>query len=98
MEDPSVMSTFDLGAVDEMDPSLAEGHRIIYDREVPFELRIQEAGQTPQEVGTLEAIKVKVLLLGEDSHPEHIKVELTSENDLFFYYLHSIDESVFAEM
>jgi hypothetical protein len=47
MEDPSLMSTFDLGAVDEMDPSLAEGHRIIYDREVPFELRIQESGQTP---------------------------------------------------
>jgi hypothetical protein len=34
------MTTFDLDAVDEMDPSLAEGHRIIYDREVPFELRI----------------------------------------------------------
>ena len=97
-QDPSIMSTFEMGAVDEMDPSLAEGHRIIYDREVPFELRIQEAGQTPQEVGTLEAIKVKVLVLGEDSSPQHIKVELTSENDLFFYYLHSIDESIFAEM
>ena len=97
-QDPSLMSTFEMGAVDEMDPSLAEGHRIIYDREVPFELRIQEAGQTPQEVGTLEAIKVKVLVLGEDSSPQHIKVELTSENDLFFYYLHSIDESIFAEM
>lgn len=67
--DPSLISTFDMGAVDEMDPSLAEGHRIIYDREVPFELRIQEAGQAPQEVGTLEAIKVKVLTLGEDSSP-----------------------------
>lgn len=39
-QDPSIMSTFEMGAVDEMDPSLAEGHRIIYDREVPFELRI----------------------------------------------------------
>jgi hypothetical protein len=47
VQEQSLMSTFDLGAVDEMDPSLAEGHRIIYDREVPFELRIQEAGQTP---------------------------------------------------
>jgi hypothetical protein len=41
---------------------------------------------------------VKVLLLGDDSSPQHIKVELTSENDLFFYYLHSIDEGIFAEM
>ena len=39
-EDVSMISTFDMGAVDEMDPSLAEGHRVIYDREVPFELRI----------------------------------------------------------
>jgi hypothetical protein len=96
--DPSLMSTFDLGAIDDMDPSLQEGHRCIYDREVPFELRIQESGQTPQEVGTLEAIKVKVMILGEDSNPQHIKVELSSENDLFFYYIHAIDESIFQEM
>lgn len=36
---------------------------MIYDREVPFELRVQEAGDGPQQVGTLEAIKVKVLTL-----------------------------------
>ena len=96
--DQSLISTFDMGAVDEMDPSLAEGHRIIYDREVPFELRIQESGQAPQEVGTLEAIKVKVLTLGEDSNPSHIKIELTSENDLFFYYVHAIDTEIFADM
>jgi len=42
---------------------LADGHKIIYDREVPFELRIQDASTGPQEVGTLEAIKVKLLVL-----------------------------------
>jgi len=36
---------------------------MIYDREVPFELRIQDANTGPQEVGTLEAIKVKLLVL-----------------------------------
>ena len=44
----------------------ADGHRIVYDREVPFELRIQDSNTGPQEVGTLEAIKVKILVLGED--------------------------------
>jgi hypothetical protein len=39
-----------------------EGHRILYDREVPFELRIHD-DNGPQEVGTLEAIRVKVLVL-----------------------------------
>ena len=51
---------------------LADGHRIVYDREVPFELRIQDSNTGPQEVGTLEAIKVKILVLGEDQNPEQI--------------------------
>ena len=43
--------------------SLAEGHVVSYDREAPFELRIQDPNSGPQEVGTLEAIRVKVLNL-----------------------------------
>ena len=92
------MNSFDFSAIEEMDPSLSEGHHVTYDREVPFELRIQDAGSGPQEVGTLEAIKTKVLVLGEDSSPRHIKVELTSENDLFFHYIHSMDETGFRRM
>jgi len=49
-----------------MDPSLAEGHQVLYDREAPFELRIQDPNSGPQEVGTLEAIRVKILTLGEN--------------------------------
>jgi hypothetical protein len=41
-ENMSVLNVFDFTAIDEMDPSLAEGHRLYYDREVPFELRIQD--------------------------------------------------------
>jgi hypothetical protein len=42
---------------------LAEGHHLLYDREAPFELRIQDPNNGPQEVGTLEAIRVKILVL-----------------------------------
>ena len=35
----------------------------MYDREAPFELRIQDPNSGPQEVGTLEAIRVKILNL-----------------------------------
>jgi len=38
----------------------------MFDREAPFELRIQDPGQGPQEVGTLEAIRIKVLLYVSD--------------------------------
>jgi hypothetical protein len=77
MSTHSVLNAFDFTAIDEMDPSLgisfskatilnfaiAEGHSVLYDREAPFELRIQDANSGPQEVGTLEAIRVKILVL-----------------------------------
>jgi len=97
-DEASLLNSFDFSAIEEMDPSLADGHRVIYDREVPFELRIQDPSSGPQEVGTLESIRVKLLVLGDDSNPQHIKVELTSENDLFFHYLHTVDEAVFRGM
>ena len=57
----------------------------MYDREVPFELRLQNLEQS-QETGTLESIRVKILLNGELKNPTSIKLELTSESDLFFHY------------
>lgn len=97
-EEASLLNSLDFSAIEEMDPSLADGHHILYDREVPFELRIQDPSAGPQEVGTLESIRVKVMLLGEDSNPQHLKLELTSENDLFFHYIHTVDESSFRVM
>ena len=66
--DESLLQTFDFSGIEELDPSIADGYRVIYDREVPFELRVQEAADGPQQVGTLEAIKVKVLLLVSSRH------------------------------
>ena len=42
---------------------IGEGHTVAFDREAPFELRIQDPNSGPQEVGTLEAIRVKSLQL-----------------------------------
>ena len=35
----SLQSSMGLHELEEVDPSLADGHRIFYEREVPFELR-----------------------------------------------------------
>lgn len=78
-----------------MDPSLSGGHRVVYDHEVPFELRVQQVADAPQEVGTLEAVKVKLLLLGAEGKPSAVRMELTSENDLFFNFAHTLDETAF---
>jgi len=41
------LNAFDFTAIEEMDPSLAEGHQVVYDREAPFELRIGENFEGP---------------------------------------------------
>lgn len=126
----------------------ADGYRVIYDRETPFELRLQDSEDGPQEVGTLEPIKVKILILvsrgsvvglaarggfrschpapcshltaawssfhvpplasllpsfflsqkGDDMSPHSLRIELSSENDLFFHYMHVIDEAGFRQL
>ena len=53
-------AAIDLEIGEENDPITSEGHRIIFQKEIPFELRIQEVGSEPQEVGTLESITVKL--------------------------------------
>ena len=55
-----------LHELEEVDPSLADGHRIFYEREVPFELRSAQGNEEPREVGALEAIRVKILALGDE--------------------------------
>jgi len=41
--------------------------------------------------GSLEAIKVKILISGPDDSPTLVRMELSSEVDLFFHYVHVID-------
>jgi hypothetical protein len=35
-------TNIDFSDIEEKDPSLSEGHLLIYDREVPFELRLED--------------------------------------------------------
>jgi len=77
----------------EQDPSVVDGFRVVYDREVPFELRANE-----EEEGQLDAVRAKILIQGESHAPEAVRVELGCESDLFFHYTHQLDELSFAEL
>ncbi|KAG8463075.1 hypothetical protein KFE25_001848 [Diacronema lutheri] len=90
----SALTQFDFSAIDEMDPVLADGQTIICDREVPFELR--HGGE--QDVGSLEAVRVKVMTLGDGAGLVTVTAELTSENDLFFHYTHAMDARAFRSV
>jgi hypothetical protein len=82
--------------IEDMDPSVADGFRIVYDREVPFELR--PADSKEHDVGALEGIKVKVLTSGEEHSITALRVELSSEADLFFHYTCVINHLGFNQL
>jgi len=60
-----------------LDPSLRDDFRPVFDREVPIERRLQSDDTTVEEIGTLEALRVKVLVQGDDSSPSAVRMELT---------------------
>ncbi len=82
------LTQYDLTKLEEMDPSLADGFQVVYDREIPLELRLQDISEEPQEVGTLESIRTKILAKtsAQDEEITQLKIEMTSETDLFFHY------------
>jgi hypothetical protein len=82
----------------ESDPSQKDGFRVVYDKQCPFEMRLQENDQAPQEVGTLEAITCRVCVQGDTANPTAVRLELSSEQDLFFHFQHTLDERAFRQV
>jgi len=90
---------FEAPDLSDLDPSTHGGFKIVYHREVPLEMRLQTTDVAPAEAGTLEAIACKICVReGEDGRPKQVKVELSSEGDLFFSYTHIVDERQFNAM
>ena len=80
----------------------ADGFTSVYDREVPIELRIRANLETEEaeEEGSLESIKAKACVKTdtEQGTTSVLKIELSSEADLFFHYTAYIDEGLFASI
>lgn len=68
-----------------MDPSQTKGFALKFQVQIPVELRVME---TADQLGTIENIDFKLFVKGPKANPSEIKVELTSEVDLFFHYTH----------
>jgi len=52
----------------------------------------------PESEGTVENIQLRIFIEGDKNKPVNIKIELISENDLFFNYVSITNESIFAKM
>ena len=93
----NILSNFDFTSIYSKDPSLSEGHKLLYNREVPFELRLEDK-DGPQEVASFESLGCKVLYKGQENNINQIRIELSCENDLFFHFTSVIDEETFKLM
>ncbi|KAH0483527.1 MAG: uncharacterized protein KVP18_002580 [Porospora cf. gigantea A] len=89
------LTKFDFAAIDALDPSLDGESTLAYDREIPMEIRLQDdEAHGPQDVGSLEAVRVKILV----NAGTMVRMEISSESDLFFHYAHIIDCKLFSDM
>lgn len=79
-------------------PSLAEGFSLFYERECPFELRVRSKVDDRPEVGNLEGITVRILIKEDSTGMQGVRVELSSENDLFFHYMHFASSETFRKI
>lgn len=68
----------------------------MYNREVPGEIRLKSLGEEGlQKIGALEPLNLKILVRGFEANPDAVKIEITSEYDLFLHFTYLCDRTEF---
>jgi len=84
--------------IDEMDPCIPKGSKVLFDGTVPFEVRIGEINQR-QNTQTIQNLRVRVMqseyIFEGQTKISEIKIEITSEEDIFFYLKTVINHTIF---
>lgn len=83
-------------AIQQADPSFADGSKLVYERKVPFELRSVRGKETS--AGSLEEMKVRVLTSGEERNLTSMRIEITTDYDIFFHYTCVINDQGFLRL
>mmetsp|Transcript_56635 Transcript_56635/g.64916 ORF Transcript_56635/g.64916 Transcript_56635/m.64916 type:complete len:236 (+) Transcript_56635:40-747(+) len=94
----NLLNTFDFSEIDSLDPSLSEGFRVIYEKDIPFHIRFEDSDPERPDNELIENIHIKMLILGDIQNPQVFKLELSSDNDLFFFYAHTVSNSSFRDV
>ena len=89
----------DLSIIESKDPSLSDGFKIIYNKEVPLYLKHQ-TNEGLEDFASSELINFKILsdATSEEAPPSRVKIELTWEKDLLFHYSNIIDEQKYLDI
>ena len=91
-EEEIFFNKIEVPEIEDKDPSLLDEYVKVYEKEVPFEIRLDSNSST------FESLNCKILIKGNFNDPTSIKVELTCDKDLFFYYFSIVDKKIFNEI
>lgn len=80
----TILNTFDFSPIDQLDPLMQDGHRVIFSKDVNVEIRQNNTQVT-------EKIKLRIILIGEEAVPANVRIEISSNEDVFFFYLCELD-------
>lgn len=89
------LSSLDFSSIDDLDPSLADGSKSVFDREVPIEVRSESNGNMDLFAPMMESIRVRILTQGTEESFTSVRIELSSETDLFFHNVHTFHIETF---
>lgn len=70
-----------------IDPSLAEGGNVIFDKETPFKFQDKESNIIDD-----APFHFRIILYNKGEKLEKIRFEITMESDLYYFYISELDE------
>ena len=88
---------------------VVNGHKVMFERDMYFKVKtfdVEEGKPNRAKLNCLddllslekELLHVKLLCLGEDVQPFNVQLEISSDQDLYTLYTHSVDEAKFTEI
>lgn len=80
--------TFDFDAINSMDPSMSQGvHKVLFDEELAMKIHFIEPDNSIHTLEEMEKVRIRIFSCQNDKEI-YFRIELTSENDIFFFYMH----------
>lgn len=95
----SIMDILQVDLANEMrDPALGECSQVIYNSEHTFTIRIQEKPETVQVLKEPEMLRVKVMVEYEHGFAKNLKIELTSDTEMYFNFIFECNDWEFKRI
>ncbi len=87
MELEEAITKPDLSNIESKDPLLTDGFKIIYNKEVPLDVKL-ETKEGPKDLASFEPLRCKHLFDDESKEAAsgRVKLELIGESNLLFHY------------